>query len=97
MGDNGKEFSGHQYIIDEYCNFYFANPYSPWERGSKENLNGLVRQYIHKRSDFSNYSENRILEIQNKLNQIARRRFNFENPIFVSEKLLFNLGIAYMA
>lgn len=33
-GNNGKEFSEHQFIIDDYCDFYFANPYSPWERGS---------------------------------------------------------------
>jgi transposase, IS30 family len=96
-GDNGKEFSEHQFITDEYCDFYFANPYSPWERGSNENLNGLVRQYIPKSSDFSNYSENRILEIQNKLNQRPRKRFNFENPIFVMEKLLFNPKVAFVA
>jgi IS30 family transposase len=41
--DNGKEFSAHQFISEEYCDFFFANPYSPWERGSNENLNGLVR------------------------------------------------------
>ena len=96
-GDNGKEFSEHQFITDEYCDFYFANPYSPWERGSNENLNGLVRQYIPKSSDFSNYSENRILEIQNKLNQRPRKRFNYENPIFVMEKLLFNPEVAFVA
>jgi IS30 family transposase len=96
-GDNGKEFSEHQFITDEYCDFYFANPYSPWERGSNENLNGLVRQYIPKSSDFSNYSEERILEIQNKLNQRPRKRFNYENPIFVMEKLLFNPEVAFVA
>jgi IS30 family transposase len=41
--DNGKEFSAHQFISEEYCDFFFANLYSPWERGSNENLNGLVR------------------------------------------------------
>ena len=49
-GDNGKDFAGHQYITDEYCNFLFANPYSPWERGSNENLNRSIRQYIHKKA-----------------------------------------------
>ncbi len=96
-GDNGKEFSEHQFITDEYCDFYFANPYSPWERGSNENLNGLIRQYIPKSSDLSNYSQERILEIQNKLNQRPRKRFNFENPIFVMEKLLFNSEVAFVA
>lgn len=95
--DNGKEFSEHQHITDEYCDFFFANPYSPWERGSNENLNGLVRQYIPKSSDFSNYSEQRILEIQNKLNNRPRKRFGYENPIFVMEKLLFNPKVAFVA
>jgi IS30 family transposase len=89
-GDNGKEFAEHQYITDNYCNFYFANPYSPWERGANENLNGLVRQYIPKKSDFSLISEKRINEIQTKLNSRPRKRFGYENPIFMMEKLLFN-------
>jgi transposase, IS30 family len=96
-GDNGKEFSQHQFITDEYCDFYFANPYSPWERGSNENLNGLVRQYIPKSSDFSIISDDRILEIQNKLNQRPRKRFGFKNPIFVMENLLFNPKVAFVA
>lgn len=96
-GDNGKEFSEHQFITDEYCDFFFANPYSTWERGSNENLNGLVRQYIPKSSDFSLLSEERILEIQNKINHRPRKRFEFENPIFVMEKLLFNPKVALVA
>ncbi len=59
-GDNGKEFAAHQFITDEYCDFYFANPYSPWERGSNENLNGLVRQYLPKKSDFNNFTVEHI-------------------------------------
>lgn len=94
--DNGKEFSEHQFISDEYCDFYFANPYSPWERGSNENLNGLVRQYIPKSSDFSTITEERIQEIQQKINNRPRKRFNYENPIFVMEKLLFNSEVAFV-
>ena len=82
-GDNGIEFSEHKFITDEYCDFYFANPYSPWERGANENLNGLVRQYIPKSSDFSKISEEDILKIQEKLNQRPRKRFEFKIPIFV--------------
>lgn len=96
-GDNGKEFSAHQFITDEYCDFYFANPYSPWERGSNENLNGLVRQYIPKKSDFSLISQEKVTAIQNKLNQRPRKRFNYEKPIFVMEKLLFNTKVAFVA
>ena len=95
--DNGKEFAGHQYITDEYCDFFFANPYSPWERGSNENLNGLVRQYIPKSSDFTKYSDQQIKEIEIKLNNRPRKRYMFENPIFVMENLLFNPKVAVVA
>jgi IS30 family transposase len=95
--DNGKEFSEHQYITDEYCDFYFANPYSPWERGANENLNGLIRQYIPKSTDLSTISDQRIYEIQKILNSRPRKRHNFENPIFVMEKLLFNSEVAFMS
>jgi IS30 family transposase len=96
-GDNGKEFSGHQYITDEYCDFYFANPYSPWERGSNENLNGLIRQYIPKKSNFEDYTDEDIKAIQNKLNNRPRKRYNYETPIFVMENLLFNPKVAFVA
>ncbi len=96
-GDNGKEFSEHQYITDEYCESYFANPYSPWERGSNENLNGLIRQYIPKSTDFSTLEEEYLEEIENKLNNRPRKRFMFESPIFVMEKLLFNPEVALVA
>lgn len=96
-GDNGKEFAGHQYITDEYCDFFFANPYSPWERGSNENLNGLIRQYIPKKSNFEDYTDEDIKMIQNKLNNRPRKRYNYETPIFVMEKLLFNPKVAFVA
>lgn len=95
--DNGKEFSEHQYIADNYCDFYFANPYSPWERGSNENLNGLIRQYIPKKSDFSLIDNERIKEIETKLNNRPRKRYAYETPIFVMEKLLFNSEVAFVA
>ena len=95
--DNGKEFSEHQYITDQYCDFYFANPYSPWERGANENLNGLIRQYIPKSTDLSTVSDQRIKEIEKILNTRPRKRLNFENPIFVMEQLLFNSEVAFMS
>jgi transposase, IS30 family len=95
-GDNGKEFAEHQHITDQYCDFYFANPYSPWERGSNENLNGLIRQYIPKSSCFSQITNDQILEIQHKLNNRPRKRFGYQNPIFVMEKLLFNPEVAFV-
>jgi len=96
-GDNGKEFAAHQFITDEYCDFYFANPYSPWERGSNENLNGLVRQYLPKKSDFNNFTDEHIREIETKINNRPRKRFGYETPIFVMENLLFNPKVAFVA
>jgi len=89
--DNGKEFAGHKEVA-EFLNvdYYFARPYHSWERGSNENLNGLIRQYFEKGSDFSILTDQKIKEVELKLNSRPRKRFNYENPIFVMEKLLFN-------
>ncbi len=56
-----------------------------------------MRQYIPISSDFLNISEQRIEEIQTKLNNSPRKRFDFESPIFVMEKLLFNPEVAFVA
>ena len=93
--DNGKEFAGHKKVAEiSNIDYYFANPYHSWERGSNENLNGLIRQYIPKKSDFKLLSEEYIKQIEDKLNTRPRKRFNFENPIFVMNKLLFNQKVA---
>ncbi len=89
--DNGKEFAMHKLIAEELnIDCYFAKPYHSWQRGSNENLNGLIRQYFRKSSDFTEITQERIKEIENKLNNRPRKRFNYETPIFVMEKLLFN-------
>ena len=80
--DNGKEFTNHQEITKEIGEkIYFANPYHSWERGANENTNGLIRQYIPKKSDFSNYSVENIAEIQEKLNNRPRKTLEFDSPI----------------
>lgn len=95
--DNGKEFAGHQEVA-EYLNidYYFARPYHSWERGSNENLNGLIRQYFPKGSDFTSITNQQIKYVESKLNNRPRKRFNYETPIFVMEKLLFNHKVAFM-
>jgi IS30 family transposase len=88
--DNGKEFAMHQEIaIALEIDFYFANPYNPWERGANENLNGLIRQYIPKSTSFEEITIERIIEIQEKLNNRPRKRFNFETPNY-----MFNQKVA---
>ena len=90
--DNGKEFAQHQEISSALeIDFYFANPYSPWQRGANENLNGLIRQYIPKSSSFDELKDEEIMEIQEKLNNRPRKRFNFETPNY-----MFNQKVAFI-
>lgn len=80
--DNGTEFADYANIKKQLnCEFYFAHPYSSWERGLKENTNGLIRQYIPKRSDFDLYAENYIRDIEVKLNNRPRKTLNFYSPL----------------
>jgi IS30 family transposase len=79
--DNGKEFAEHQRIAEELgIDFYFAKPYHSWERGANENLNGLVRQYFPKGSDFSNIDHDYLKKIEEKLNRRPRKRYKFDSP-----------------
>jgi IS30 family transposase len=96
--DNGKEFAGHEKVADFLnIDYFFAHPYHSWERGANENLNGLVRQYFKKGTDFENITEQRITEIESKLNNRPRKRHKYETPIFVMEKLLFNSEVALVS
>ncbi len=81
--DNGKDgatfrFTNHQEITKEIgVEIYFANPYHSWERGLNENTNGLIRQYIPKKSNFDDYSVENIAKIQEKLNNRPRKTCNY--------------------
>ncbi|MBN1988761.1 MAG: IS30 family transposase [Bacteroidales bacterium] len=91
--DNGKEFADHQTIAKELnVDFYFAKPYHSWERGSNENLNGLIRQYIPKKTDFSNITEEYVQFVEEQLNSRPRKGFNFETPNY-----MLNQKVAFMA
>ncbi len=93
--DNGKEFASHKKVATELdIDYYFAHAYHSWERGSNENLNGLIRQYFPKKSDFNLLNESFIREIEDKLNDRPRKRYNFESPRVIMEKLLFNQKVA---
>lgn len=79
--DNGTEFAEHQNIAKKLnTNFYFAHPYSSWERGLNEYTNKLIRQYIPKKQPFENYNNQYIKEIQFKLNRRPREKLNFYSP-----------------
>lgn len=95
--DNGKEFAHHQSVAEQLnIDHYFAKPYHSWERGSNENLNGLIRQYFKKSTDFESLTQQQIKEVENKLNSRPRKRFAYENPIFVMNQLLFNNKVAFV-
>lgn len=94
--DNGKEFAEHK-LVSETLNidYFFARPYHSWERGSNENLNGLIRQYFPKKHDFNLIDEQMIKDVETKINNRPRKRFNFENPLTIMDKLLFNKKVAF--
>ncbi len=79
--DNGLEFSQHKVVSKSLkCDYYFCDPYSSWQRGLNENINGLIRQYIPKGSSFENISKKRITEIENKLNHRPRKSLGWRTP-----------------
>ena len=85
--DNGKEFAYHKDVSSALnTDFYFANPYHSWERGLNEHTNGLIRQYIPKKSEFANISKEEIVTIQNRLNHRPRKSLNYKTPFEVFMK-----------
>ena len=82
--DNGTEFADYANIKKLLnCDFYFAHPYSSWERGLNENTNGLIRQYIPKKTDFDLYDFDYIRNIETKLNNRPRKTLEFNTPFQV--------------
>jgi transposase, IS30 family len=88
-GDNGSEFAYHEKISDTLkADFYFAHPYFSWERGLNENTNGLVRQYLPKKSDFKNIAENYLTIIVDKLNNRPRKSLSFATPKEIFQEVI---------
>ena len=89
--DNGKEFSAHQEISKALeIDFFFAHPYHSWERGSNENLNGLIRQFIPKKTDFSQISDEYIQQVEDILNNRPRKRLDYQTPKEKLNKIIQN-------
>ena len=79
--DNGKEFALHELIAKALdAKFFFAHPYSSWERGLNENTNDLIRQYIPKKSVFKNITQKQIDNVMEKLNNRPRKCLGFKAP-----------------
>jgi len=79
--DRGKEMADHQrFSLDTDIKVYFCDPRSPWQRGSNENTNGLLRQYFPKGMDLSNIHQNRLNAVAQQLNGRPRKTLNFRTP-----------------
>lgn len=80
--DNGTEFHGYRALEQAAgVRCYFAYPHHPWERGSNENFNGLLRQYFRKGRSLANVRQADCDRITDKLNQRPRKRYGFQTPI----------------
>ena len=79
--DRGLEMAQHKsFTMATDAQVYFCDPQSPWQRGSNENTNGLLRQYLPKKADLSCYSQSELDEIALRLNQRPRKTLGFETP-----------------
>lgn len=79
--DRGKEMADHKnFTIATNVQVYFCDPRCPWQRGSNENTNGLLRQYFPKGTDLSGYSQSHLNKIALRLNQRPRKTLGFETP-----------------
>jgi len=79
--DRGKEMALHKRVAaDLNLTVYFADPHAPWQRGSNENTNGLVREYLPKGSDLSVYSQAELNAIAESLNTRPRKKLGFQTP-----------------
>jgi IS30 family transposase len=87
--DQGSEMALHTKITEETgLPIYFCDPHSPWQRGTNENTNGLLRQYFPKSTDLSFYGPGMLDQVAAELNARPRKRLGFETPAEVLQRLL---------
>ena len=79
--DRGLEMAQHKsFTVATDVKVYFCDPQSPWQRGTNENTNGLLRQYFPKRTDLSGFSQSELDKVAKRLNQRPRKTLRFETP-----------------
>lgn len=85
--DNGKEFAGHEMIAKALnTEIYFAKPYRSWERGTNENTNGLIRQFLPKSRQLDNITNEEIQAIEDNLNHRPRKTLGYLTPLEVKSR-----------
>jgi IS30 family transposase len=91
--DQGSELNQHrQFTVDTGVQVYFCDPHSPWQRGSNENTNGLLRQYMPKGTDLSVHSAEDLARIARSLNNRPREILGFMKPLEKLAELLALTG-----
>jgi IS30 family transposase len=82
--DNGSEFASHYFTAQDLnCQIYFSRAYRAWERGTNENLNGLLRQYFPRKTSLAEVTPERIKEVENLLNTRPRKCLGYKTPLEV--------------
>ena len=93
--DRGKEMAEHERLAQRLAiQIFFADPYSPWQRGTNENTNGLLRQYLPKGTDLSRYTQRELNAIAHRLNTRPRKCLDFATPLEVYAQLRHHAPVA---
>jgi IS30 family transposase len=95
--DQGKEMARHEDLERKVgIRIYFADPHSPWQRPTNENTNGLLRQYFPKGTDLSGYSQRRLTQVAEELNNRPRKSLGFRTPaeVMAQQIMQLNSGVA---
>ncbi len=89
--DQGREMSMHKKLSERTdIAVYFCDPHSPWQRGSNDNMNGLVRQYLPKGTNLSIYSQQQLDAVADEINDRPRKGLGVRSPLAVYRELLIN-------
>jgi IS30 family transposase len=91
--DRGTELAAHRaFTVATNVQVYFCDPQSPWQRGSNENTNGLLRQYLPRATDLSNYSQSQLDNIALRLNTRPRMTLGYRTPAAKLAEIVASMG-----